>query len=328
MARARNIKPGLFKNEILGEEDPLLSLLFIGLWCLADREGRLEDRPLRIKAEIFPYRQIDINGYLTVLERLEFIHRYSVKNVAYIQVLKFSEHQHPHKTEKPSIIPAKPIINNELKEVPLNNGALTVTKRPNTYRPNTDTLCSRKKINKERKSEYNPEFEDFWKIYPPNAASKKKTFESWQKALTNEEINHGDITRAAGAYRRYLERTDSTTAHATTWLNQERYTVEYEAIGANLGKHSTGIQGKAGARSGESKAEALNRIADQALEVYGITRENRAALESGQGGNITHSGNPQTMLPDLRELREGLKPVPNDNALLHEVSGGIPDKES
>src|SRR5262244_3073085 len=55
LIRARNIKPGIFKNELLGAADPLLTLLFEGLWCMADREGRLEDRPLRIKAEIFPY---------------------------------------------------------------------------------------------------------------------------------------------------------------------------------------------------------------------------------------------------------------------------------
>ena len=35
MARARNIKPGFFDNEILGELPALTRLLFIGLWCLA-----------------------------------------------------------------------------------------------------------------------------------------------------------------------------------------------------------------------------------------------------------------------------------------------------
>jgi hypothetical protein len=49
MARARNIKPAFFKNEQLVELGMSTRLLFIGLWCLADREGRLEDRPKRIK---------------------------------------------------------------------------------------------------------------------------------------------------------------------------------------------------------------------------------------------------------------------------------------
>lgn len=109
--RARNIKPGLFKNEVLGIADPLLSLLFIGLWCLADREGRLEDRPMRIKAEIFPYREsMDISGYLTELVRLKFIIRYQVESGAYfISINNFHKHQHPHITEKASEIPPPPL---------------------------------------------------------------------------------------------------------------------------------------------------------------------------------------------------------------------------
>lgn len=103
MARARNIKPSLFKNEVLGVADPLLTILFESLWCLADKRGRLEDRPLRIKAETFPYREgIDINGYLTELSRLEFIHRYVIDGLAIIQIVNFEKHQNPHHTEKES----------------------------------------------------------------------------------------------------------------------------------------------------------------------------------------------------------------------------------
>ncbi len=105
--RARNVKPGLFKNEILGAADPLLTLLFEGLWCMADREGRLEDRPLRIKAEIFPYREIpDIDGYLTQLQEMGFIHRYKANNAGLIEVVNFKKHQSPHHTEKKSQLPA------------------------------------------------------------------------------------------------------------------------------------------------------------------------------------------------------------------------------
>lgn len=101
MARARNIKPGFFTNELLGTYEPIIPLLFAGLWCLADKDGILEDRPLRIKAELFPYRDsLDINGYLTVLERDGFVVRYVVERKAYIQVCNFAQHQHPHHTEK------------------------------------------------------------------------------------------------------------------------------------------------------------------------------------------------------------------------------------
>ena len=135
MARARNIKPGFFKNEVLGTRDPLVMLLFAGLWCLADKAGRLEDRPIRIKAEIFPYREkLDINRYLTELEQLGFVRRYSVGDLALIQITNFHKHQHPHHTEKESELP-------EFKE-----GSSLTVKQPEIHGPtpsdslNTDSL--------------------------------------------------------------------------------------------------------------------------------------------------------------------------------------------
>lgn len=94
---------------------------------MADKEGRLEDRPLKIKGEILRYREgIDINGYLTDLQRLGFIRRYSVAGKNYIQVVNFTKHQNPHHTEKASEIPEEIIkideqIKTEVKQ-PLNTG--------------------------------------------------------------------------------------------------------------------------------------------------------------------------------------------------------------
>lgn len=107
MARARNIKPGFFKNYDLADIGPYAQLLFAGLWCLADKEGRLKDQPRFIKAEVFPYYDVDVNGELTKLERLAFIERYEVDGQALIQVLNFVEHQSPHHTEKASTLPAR-----------------------------------------------------------------------------------------------------------------------------------------------------------------------------------------------------------------------------
>ena len=106
MARSRNIKPGFFMNDELAEIDPLGRILFAGLWCIADREGRLEDRPKRIKAEVLPYDDCDVNDLLDQLAKHDFIIRYGVDGERYIQVSNFSKHQNPHKNEATSIIPA------------------------------------------------------------------------------------------------------------------------------------------------------------------------------------------------------------------------------
>ena len=129
MARARNIKPSVFTNELLGTLAPEVTLLFMGLWCLADKDGILEDRPLRIKAEIFPYRDnLDVNGYLTVLERSGFIQRYSVDGRGYIFVVQFAKHQSPHHTEKSKGYPKPPEIRMVVTQ-PLTNGEYQVSSR-------------------------------------------------------------------------------------------------------------------------------------------------------------------------------------------------------
>lgn len=93
MARIRTVKPDLFKNEALAELPVSARILFIGLFCLADKEGRLEDRPKRIKAEIFPYDNVDVHDQLTRLQSAGFIQRYEVGDLKVIQVVNFTKHQ-------------------------------------------------------------------------------------------------------------------------------------------------------------------------------------------------------------------------------------------
>jgi hypothetical protein len=106
MARARNIKPAFFKDPDIADAGPIVQLLFAGLWCLADREGRVKDQPRVIKAELFPYYDADVNGALTVLARLGNIRRYVTKGIAVVEVLNFKKHQSPHHTERESDLPA------------------------------------------------------------------------------------------------------------------------------------------------------------------------------------------------------------------------------
>jgi hypothetical protein len=116
MARSRNIKPGFFKNEDLAECTLAARLCFAGLWTLADREGRLEDRPKRIKGELFPFDSIEVDPLLVELERWKFIRRYLVRGDRFIQIVNFVKHQVPHGTEKDGTIPDE-------------NGFLTVHER-------------------------------------------------------------------------------------------------------------------------------------------------------------------------------------------------------
>lgn len=105
MPRMRTIKPGFFTNEELCDLAPLARLLFAGLWCWADRDGRLEDRPRRIRAEILPYDDCDVEALLAALAAGGFIVRYAARQRRCIQIVHFGAHQNPHYKEPASTIP-------------------------------------------------------------------------------------------------------------------------------------------------------------------------------------------------------------------------------
>jgi hypothetical protein len=126
MARTRNLKPAFFKNEDLAECDPVVRLLFAGLWTLADREGRLEYRPKRIRAELFPYDAFDVAGMLDQLAARSFIRFYEVDGQKYLEIPTFLTHQHPHPSEKTSC-PHPPEVAPAVK-----NNCKSVTSRENS----------------------------------------------------------------------------------------------------------------------------------------------------------------------------------------------------
>ena len=113
--RSRNIKPGFYKNEQLAECSFEARLLFPGLWMLSDREGRLENRPKKIKAEVFPFDNVNAELLLDELESNGLILRYSADGGEYIQIITFVKHQMPHHKELSSVIPAPPGVKQQTR---------------------------------------------------------------------------------------------------------------------------------------------------------------------------------------------------------------------
>jgi hypothetical protein len=105
VSRIRTIKPSFFLDEDLAKLPAFDRLVFAGLWTQADKAGRLEDRPQRLRVQLLPY---DDGNFEAILQRLHdsgFIHRYVVNGVKLIQVSNFSKHQRPHHTEPDSTFP-------------------------------------------------------------------------------------------------------------------------------------------------------------------------------------------------------------------------------
>lgn len=106
--RIRTIKPEFFLDEDLARHPPLERLLFEALWCQADRLGRLEDKPGKIKAQALPYDECNVDAMLTALAVDGYLIRYEVERRKYIQIRTFEKHQRPNAREAASILPPSP----------------------------------------------------------------------------------------------------------------------------------------------------------------------------------------------------------------------------
>lgn len=107
MARIRSIKPEFFDHELLCSLSPWHRLCFAGLWTQADKAGRMEDRPARLKARIFPYDDLDFEALLADLAKHGFIVRYVVDGRRYLAIPEesWAEHQRPRQDEHESLLP-------------------------------------------------------------------------------------------------------------------------------------------------------------------------------------------------------------------------------
>lgn len=143
MPRKRNLSPNFFKNEALSDIDPLGRIFFQGLWCFADRNGNLEHRPKRLKAEILPYDATveDATTWLKQLASKLLISFYQVDGNEYIHITSFIRYQSPHPDEK-SVFPEPPEVI-EQKGESGESGATQkqVEAEPEQIQQDTKTTC-------------------------------------------------------------------------------------------------------------------------------------------------------------------------------------------
>jgi hypothetical protein len=89
MARIRTIKPEFWSNEKVMACSRDARLLFIGLWNFADDCGRLPSSLNTIKAQVFPFDEIDSTNVRRMLDELSsngLLFEYEVEGRVYIQI--------------------------------------------------------------------------------------------------------------------------------------------------------------------------------------------------------------------------------------------------
>lgn len=233
--RARNIKPGFFKNEDLADCDMSTRLLFIGLWCLADREGRLEYRVRKIKAEVFPYENISVEKLINQLIDKGFVKLYSISNENYLQIINFNKHQNCHVKEQPSTIPA-PCLSG------VDNEPSTIQSALNPESP---------LLNPESPLLNNTppaDFLIFWTAYP-NKTEKKYALKCWKKLNGTKP----PIEKILEAIRKQTEWRENANGefrpewkNPATWLNRGCWEDELKTGGNNGNGNGSGNNGSAG----------------------------------------------------------------------------------
>ena len=198
MARARNIKPGFFRNADLVELSFEERLLFIGLWTLADRDGRLEDRPKQIKMELFPADSVDCNAMLDSLAATGMVARYEVDGKRYLQVVNFGKHQNPHRDEKASTIPDQSgnlqaqdkHCASTVQTLCSNDGdTMSIGLNPDPRSLIPESLTNTPKPPADKSADIPPGFAKFWETWPTNdrKQAKGKCLDAWKKASAERD---------------------------------------------------------------------------------------------------------------------------------------------
>lgn len=111
MARIRSVKPELFRHEGLYEAEKRTGLplraAWVGMFCVADKEGRFKWRPRAIKLDILPYdEETDTSRVLDEFVTLGFLVRYvDEKGEEFGQITNWHKHQRVRSDEAPSELP-------------------------------------------------------------------------------------------------------------------------------------------------------------------------------------------------------------------------------
>lgn len=107
MARIRTIKPEFFTSEDIVELSPLARLFYIGLWCEADREGRLAWKAKTFKLRYLPADDCDLEALSAELTEAGLVEIYEVDGKQYAEIPSFTRHQVINNRESASEIPAR-----------------------------------------------------------------------------------------------------------------------------------------------------------------------------------------------------------------------------
>lgn len=215
MARIRTIKPEFFTSADIVSRSPMARLLYIALWCEADKEGRLVWKPTTFKLRYLPGDNCDVDALCAELVESGLVRLYGD---GYAVIPSFKAHQHVNPRESESQLPAP-------------TEKLTRQARVGTRQArDSDAQGGREGKGKEGKESPKPpagadaRFEIFWKSYP-NKTGKDAARKSFEKrnpddALLAQMLSAIDAQKSSA---KWTKDAGEFIPNPSTWLNQGRW---------------------------------------------------------------------------------------------------------
>jgi hypothetical protein len=204
VARIRSVKPGFFLNEDVSALPYEWRLLFIGLWTQADKAGRLEDRPARLKAMLFPYDDLDVNDGLRRLDAAGLITRYDGNGLRLIAIPRWAKHQQPNVKEAESELPPPDTAEHGVSTVPASQEG----KGAGAGRELKDRAAVRAR------------FDLFWAVYP-RKVGKDGALKAFERVNPDEPTTAAMIAAVDLQARGWSD--PKYIPHPQTWLNAGRW---------------------------------------------------------------------------------------------------------
>ncbi len=209
MARIRTIKPEFWTDERVGECSVSARLLFVATWNFADDHGGLDRSAKQLKAQAFPYDNIDCEPLVQELLQAGLLVEYESGGKKYLHIRGFRAHQKVEKPAKPRVPLYEPSLNTPrvlLESSPSSSGNSPVSSglfsgRESKGREGTSLRERPPDSQSDREPESRAEFERLRSAYPQGIYARCDWLIAEREARRRIDEGHTWDELIAGAKR-------------------------------------------------------------------------------------------------------------------------------